>query len=917
MTEESLQNQEPKYPEGFENWPLDRKEAFIRGEQINPEPERSEPKPESEIIPPDPLLKQEAEPATPEPIQNIQEKSELADKIENANSFDELYEVLRKAGGVKGSSDTFYSAENIIAAIDVFRKTRLSFQLNFITKSEGLRDKVEKLLTEEPIVSAGSSISGSEPETAPVPVSEPVAEVESSPVILLTEEQKKEALKMYDEAVKNKNPEPASAQAMAGEEENIPEWQKGEEWKKLETLRTARAGIQNEFKKGIVTKEYLGEINTNYENARNLVGEKIKESLKKEASENLTPEQEAELNSKINDTLFDELVVKENDAYLKALREARGETAMDKALESAKNLLNTKAVKWYLGLSKKERMLVNFGIGSIAGLTFGATVAPGMVGVASYLAWRAARTVLSGSAGAVAGEWANKKWSAEELQKVEEKETEDLKNSELSLEEKSKGLLDIEKRFKKEKIKMALKKMGTTVAAGAGTGLIFGLAEHAVMGAGGAAKSALETKGGKVGGLTDNKLPGRKGFEPIKTKTSTPVSETAPVKPTPILKEIIPPKPVEPVALKSVEPVPTQTEKLFADPKILLHEVKAGDSPWKILKSTLENNEQFKDLTEAQKTYVLSTLTNKMLQHPENYGLHNGGGINIGDKTDFTKLFEDTKEVKSILNKAQQTIAAHSAQEQSILTNNTKISNWVKANPDEPLTEDKVSEILSNKPKAEINPEFIPEVHKPEANMPNNFGGRVTNLSGGTALAGAAFMGALGKKEQQQMHSEIVEEIDKAKERLVQLEKENATKDNKDKIIRNPNLERSFASDSELTQRIDEAFRSGVNDIYGKSGFLGLGKVEGINTREWKEMARLSASKVVEYYTGDSTKSGLADEITKSKKHNALMSQMAELMGQTNGAIKANDPKENMEQFIKRLASYISKADLQKLSKAA
>ena len=112
------------------------------------------------------------------------------------------------------------------------------------------------------------------------------------------------------------------------------------------------------------------------------------------------------------------------------------------------------------------------------------------------------------------------------------------------------------------------------------------------------------------------------------------------------------------------------TEKLFSDPSVLVHEVKAGDSTWKILKDTLENNGQFKGMTEAQKTYVLSTLTNKALQHPENYGLGRGGAIHIDDKTDFTKLFENTKEVKSIFNKAEQTIATGSAQEISILENN-------------------------------------------------------------------------------------------------------------------------------------------------------------------------------------------------------------------------------------------------------
>ncbi|KKQ77719.1 MAG: hypothetical protein UT00_C0006G0021 [Parcubacteria group bacterium GW2011_GWA1_38_7] len=188
----------------------------------------------------------------------------------------------------------------------------------------------------------------------------------------------------------------------------------------------------------------------------------------------LTREQETSL----NDYLFEELVKKENDVYLNALKEARGERLVDKVWEGAKSLLSTKAVKWYLGLSRKERIACSFVLGTAAGLTFGAGV--GAFGVVGYVGKR----VLTGSAGIGMGELVNKKksWSAEEIKRKEDEETEALKNSNFSLEEKSKQLTEIQKKYKKERLKAAAWKVGLTATAGAGTGLLANLAEGAFAG---------------------------------------------------------------------------------------------------------------------------------------------------------------------------------------------------------------------------------------------------------------------------------------------------------------------------------------------------------------------------------------------------------------------------------------------------
>src|SRR3989344_2595842 len=646
---------------------------------------------------------------------------------------------------------------------------------------------------------------------------------------------------------------------------NQPEWKKGREWNVMEAERRSVASIKSSefaktFKKtSIEDIEYIREEREKeYFQSKERIVNKIKETLRKDLGIGpLTQEQDAELKSKTNEIIFEELVKKENDAYLNALREVRGETSTDKILEKAKNILSNKAVKWYLGLSRTQRMAVSFGIGGVAGLAFGAVAAPGAIGVASYLAWRAARVGISGIAGAVAGEWANKKWSAEELKKAEEKETEDLKNADISLEEKSNGFKDIQQRYKKERIKITLKKMGTTVAAGAGAGLLTGLAEHAVMGMGGATKSALETKGGKLGSIEEHRLSPRKGFEPPPTKPQT--GPVAPIEPIPPPKVSVATEPIAPKVAVPSEPSETlasPVEKIISDQALLKHDVVAGDSTWKILEKTLDHNDQFKGMTEAQKTYVLSIMTNKALQHPENYGLGHEGAIHIGDKTDFSKLFENTKEVKSILDKAQETISPGSAQENSILTNNAKIADWVKENPDVKITNDKVAEILATKPKVETIPEpIVPEVpveavppgstpletptpevqetpvevvptepiHHPDTSTDNPAPEPIAEHS----IYESSAEDILQRK---QLENEVAE----AKQRLQTLET------NKGGL-------RTMAGDVYVHSDAKAALTNEVNRFYDKHNFLGFGTVGGINTSEWRFMSKLPANKILEY----------------------------------------------------------------------
>ncbi len=867
----SPQKTEIKYPDGYENWSMDDKQKFEGSiDKLNPG--------ELEDI----HIKEDEE------NEEDQEDQEEHEEI-NTPEIVEIKEATDKNGEVIKIGDE--------VAWDFYGGSDNGKITSFVSRGSTVLANIYSDTEKELEINVGNIFLVREPEKVEIPIA-PTPEINN-------------------------------------EANDMPEWQRGKEWVEFEKMRYKRAKVEVEHRKiAGFGKIFIDEITLNikknnkdfqessdlklekediYNYQKNIIAKRIEETFRKNAGENLTPEQEAELRSKINSKIFEELVQKENDAYLKSLKEARGETMMGKAIESAKSLLGTKTMQWYLSLSRKQRMALSFGVGSIAGLAFGATVAPGAIGVASYLTWRAARVGLAGTAGMKAGEWANKKWSAEELEIAKNKEVEDLKNSVLSLEKKSKGFEDIEKRYKKEKIKMTLKKMGTTIAAGAGTGLLTGLAEHAVMGAGGVTKEAMESRDGKASTIQESRLP-RKGFEPNPVKASIP--EQAP----------------EPTVPKVATPEVTvlEAEKLFEDPNILKHEVVVGDSTWKILKGTLENNEQFKGMTEAQKTYVLSNLTNKVLQNPENYGLNKAGSLNIGDKTDFTKLFENTKEVNGVFAKAKETIMGGSAQEKSILLNNEKIAAWVEAHPNESLGEDRVTEILNSKPEIKVapvpeiptaetsvsEPELVPQV-EPEPKLQAN---NAEILAGGAILAGAGLAAGLSDRAQ------FERGLEEDRKRLQVLE---GGRDNNkpESVTRNPNLERSLANDlnrakngSELDLAVKAAKEETINHFFTEGLIL---KKEGIKSKKWRFIKDLSFKKLEKYYTGDSNMSGLnletTNELNKSNNYKDFFEHVSWLKDQTDGAVilaEGEDP--SIESVLEERGRYLLKnPQLAKLKKAA
>ena len=165
--------------------------------------------------------------------------------------------------------------------------------------------------------------------------------------------------------------------------------------------------------------ESLKSLEEKYLDQKNKVANNIRTKLREqEVFGPLTPEQQKELNSKINDEIFSRLIKEENDLYNENLRANRKKTWKDDLKIEGAKLLSSKAVKWYLSLSKNERRAFNFTLGSLVGVVAGAAASAGVV---SYLGWRAARFGASAFAGTAAGEWANKKWSVDDLNKAEEK----------------------------------------------------------------------------------------------------------------------------------------------------------------------------------------------------------------------------------------------------------------------------------------------------------------------------------------------------------------------------------------------------------------------------------------------------------------------------------------------------------------
>ena len=879
------------------------------------------------------------EPELAEPVPDIQEKNDLRSKIANAQSFQELHDVLTGSEGIQ-VGETLYDSGTLMSAIDEYIETPRETNLSEIPEEEGLQDKVQEL--QEKLAAAGAP--EQEPEKVPVPEPTPAPTTPESAPEKTPEPTTPEAVPVTPEPAPA-TPEPTPAPVA---QEIVPEWKKGEEWAIFERSRIDRAKAELDIKKYkdsnlIDAKGNMEDREFIYNDRKLAIAEKIKESLRAEAlkklkaGESLTTKQEEDLKVETNNLLFDELVKKENDAYLNALRDNREKTWKDTVKIEAAKMLGNKVVKWYVGQNKWARLGINIllytaaiGAGAyIGGVGTVATVA----GAAGYRVARGVASLFGAEAGRRLGnkgvdvEVKGKKFKImkpDEINKWENEETEKIKNSADGVEEKSKQLKTLNEKIAKERKKSAIYKAALNVGLGAGAGMLTGGLLHSYYGAG-------------------------SHVEPVKTNQSDHATNTPPPAPTrPIVPEQTPkatiaPEPTPPPAPvpppPPVAPMVPSPEKLSVHPEAMVQHIGHDDSLWKAIGRTLGGSKQFEGLNEAQKQNVISYFTNKAISNPAKYGLtadpQYGVRVEVGKDVDLHKLFDSPDEISKHLSIAKN--LTHGQQSQ-IIDRSHKIAEWLKQHPHTLLTNDRVSEILSTKPKvSEIAPEApagpmppmsethhldptgvksdeeylnmvktpkIPLMKEPLQDLPLDHKvpteGIIPNIKTSMAgIAGAATLGTIARPSAKSPQQQLENEITDAKQRLQTLE------------VKRPEMRpvaRSMISDVLAHRDVEGAFRREIDSIYGKNGFLGLGKVSGQKNPEWLFISELPANKALAYYTGDSERSGLApyimERLSKSKAHEVLVKQILGLMEKSNGMVKPYE-NERIGAFFRRLGDYV------------
>ncbi len=160
-------------------------------------------------------------------------------------------------------------------------------------------------------------------------------------------------------------------------------------------------------------------------------------------------------------------------------------------------------------------------------------------------------------------------------------------------------------------------------------------------------------------------------------------------------------------------------------PAELVYEVEPGSSVWgtteNFLKEKLGSN--FDGLNEAQRTHLIDQIKNKIAEDPSKFGMEGVENIDFvqaGQKIDFSPLMEDNVMGKMLESSSDLSREAM----ESIISNNEAIAEWVRENPGERLTTEKVREILSGEASGSEVPEFM----QGEAGQPVEVAGEISEL---------------------------------------------------------------------------------------------------------------------------------------------------------------------------------------------
>lgn len=138
------------------------------------------------------------------------------------------------------------------------------------------------------------------------------------------------------------------------------------------------------------------------------------------------------------------------------------------------------------------------------------------------------------------------------------------------------------------------------------------------------------------------------------------------------------------------EPPPTEAPEKVTPREELIIQAKPGDSVWKITERTLGElyNGKFSSLDEAQKTYVIDAIKDRVGERK----------LKVGEGVDFTGIFNDKEEMARIFERAN---LLDDAVRERIEGNNAAIQEWLDAHPREELTAARVEGILQETARAE------------------------------------------------------------------------------------------------------------------------------------------------------------------------------------------------------------------------
>ncbi len=656
----------------------------------------------------------------------------------------------------------------------------------------------------------------------------------------------------------------------------VQNWRESEEWKKFEQMREDLARADAPIDQLGMSSIGLEINRSEYRNYKETVAKKIEETLRRQAGSNLTPEQERVLEQEIHDTIYEELLKKESDTYLDTFRKHKSESLKDKVKEAAFSLLNTKLARWYLGKNRLTKFAINsalFGAALGVGTFAAGGTAIGVLGAVGYRTARAAGSLVGSTLGATIGP------KIENVEKWEKEEEEKIKNSHESLEEKTKKFEELKKQAENKKRNLALKKSAITFGLGAGAGVA-------------------------VGGFLDSYYGGLS-----------------------LKNELHPNAPKVPTEdqLKSInEKIYAENAPQLLSPENLKHMPEKGDSNWGLLRETMEHNDRFAKLEHSgQKSLVISYLNNRVLGDPSKYaeGVGKNGEILIGKEVNYSKLFEDKKWINEILEKAEK---LPENRIKIIEENDAKIAAWVKdpSHQGQNLDSKTVDEILNTKPKAE------PIVIMDKGDSFRNLGEDINETE--VEMDTEEVVGlSVDANADSSLDREMQDKIESAKAGILTHENKTAFEVIEGGKGKNAMVEavRSLEGDTKrviaemiTTEEVEKHFNNDINTIYGKEGFLGIGKQEGISSPEWKEIAPQNASKVLDYYKhpeDSELPKKIVESLSVSQSHRNLIGYIDFLRKEAMEGTKASGASgdgvdvipykdENMVDYVKRLGKFVA-----------